>query len=132
MRLYALAAATVDVPVIAVTGDSTVCAEAEKLIPGVMTVHTLSGHGPSVRSIAPSSSVQLIEEAVCRAVASDRPLPLALPDHFKLNVEFRHGAEAYARSFYPGAKLISDTEVELESDDYLAILTFLRFASKYS
>ena len=67
-----------------------------------------------------------------RCVSGTMTAALTLPERFVLKVEFRHGADAYARSFYPGAKLISDTEVELESTDYLAILTFLRFASRYA
>lgn len=132
LRLYALAASMAGVPVLFVSGDSAVCDEAEALIPGVKTVRTMIGSGPSVRSIAPASSLQLIEKGVADAVLTRAAAPLSLPEHFTLKITFRHGADAYARAFYPGARLITDTEVEFASDDYLAVLTFLRFASRYA
>ena len=58
LRLYALAAATVNVPVLFVSGDAVVCDEAEALIPGVTTVRTLIGHGHSVRSISQTDAIR--------------------------------------------------------------------------
>ena len=132
LRLYALAAATVKVPILFVSGDATVCSEARKLIPGVSTLDILKGSGPSIRSIAPVEAVRRIEEEVQRAMRRDFPAPLTLPEHFTLRLEFRNAADAYARSFYPGVSLISARTLELKSEDYLAILTFLRFASRYT
>lgn len=53
-----------------------------------------------------------------------------MPAHFVLRLGFVKATEAYAKSFYPGARQVSDTEVMLESERYLDVLTFLWFAAR--
>lgn len=131
LRLYGLAAAMVGVPVVFVSGDRVTCDEARTLIDGVSTVSTLEGIGPSVMSISPLESTQLIEKGVQHALKSNLPAPITFPKHFILKIEFNRAVDAYARSFYPGVKQVGDRDLEIESEDYLQILTFLRFASRY-
>ncbi|MGS1120183.1 M55 family metallopeptidase [Rhodanobacter sp. UC4436_H3] len=130
-HLFAMAAATVDVPVLFVSGDQAQCEEAERLVDGIVTVATLRGIGPSVQSLMPSEAVRRVREAVEVAV-NQAPLPcVALPAEFAFTLEFSRPAEAYARSFYPGVKQVSARELLLETTRYLDVLTFLKFASSY-
>jgi D-amino peptidase len=131
LRLYALAAAQVRVPVVFVSGDRRVCDEAESLLPGVVTVSTLEGVGPSVVSLAPTTSVNRIRGGTESAL-SKIAKPIDVPDSHTLEIEFKNAADAYARSFYPGVEQTSDCTLALETDDYLEALTFLRFASRYT
>ena len=56
--------------------------------------------------------------------------PIALPASFHLKVTFNKAVDAYEKSFYPGARLASDTEVTIESGRYLDLLTFIMFSYK--
>lgn len=131
LRLYAIAAGLMAVPVVFASGDRTVSDEAETLIPGAVTVSTLEGIGPSVRSILPSAAICAIRSGVRKALDRRGAVALAVPGEVTLTVEFNHAADAYARAFYPGAMLTGDRVVELRTADYLQALTFLRFASRY-
>jgi D-amino peptidase len=130
--LYALAAATLDVPVAFLSGDKALCEEASRLIEGITTVATLEGLGPSVRSILPSDAIARIRDGMRRAVSSPLPRPLDVPTEFSFKLEFAKAFEAYPRSFYPGAKQVSEREVVLETNTYLDVLAFLTIAAKMS
>ena len=129
-RLYAHAAGSVGVPLVFVSGDEAVCADAGADIEGLVTVPVLSGAGASTCSLAPSDACRLIEAGVSEALQAPRPAPLKPPPRTHLSVRFRSAADAYAKSFYPGARAISATVLEYDSDDYLAALTFLWFAAQ--
>ncbi len=128
-RLFALAASTVGVPVAFLSGDRAQCEEAARLVEGVVTVPIFEGLGPSVVSIAPDEAVRRIRAAAASAAKGDTPL-LAIPKDFHFKLTFARAREAYSRSFYPGAKQVSDTELVLETSNYFDVLTFLKIASK--
>jgi D-amino peptidase len=128
--LYGYAAATVGVPVAFVSGDGALCAQAESLVDGIVTVVTLEGHGASTVSIAPGESVRRIEAGVARALTGRLPPPLAVPGDLHLRVVFNKPADAYAKSFYPGARQTADNELVFETRECLPLLTFLWFAAQ--
>ncbi len=124
----AYAAATYDVPVVLVSGDEGICAEAEELVPGITTVPVKRGVGASTISIHPELACERIREAAETAVAGDRSaLRLDLPDQFSLEIAFRRHADAYAGSFYPGAVLAGPTTVRYETDGFFEALRALAF-----
>jgi D-amino peptidase len=127
--VYGMAAATLGIPVAFLSGDRDLCREASALIEGLTTVEVLSGAGASAISICPETSVRLIREGLCKAMASPLPAPMSLPDEFYCKVTFARPKDAYAKSFLPGAKLASDCEVVFESRTYMDVLTFLWFAA---
>jgi D-amino peptidase len=128
--LYGYAAATVGVPVAFLSGDKVLCEEAQALVDGIVTVPTLEGFGASVDSMAPAEAVRRIEGGVARVLRGRLPPPLTVPGDIHLKVTFARAAEAYAKSFFPGVKLVSDTEVVLQTRAYLDVLTFIWFAAK--
>jgi D-amino peptidase len=130
--LFALAAASVGVPVGFLSGDKALCEEARRLVHGITTVATLEGIGASVQSMLPVEAVRQIREGMRRAVASPVPKPLQLPKEFVFKLEFAKPHEAYARSFYPGVRQVSEREVVLEAESYFEVLTFLKIASRMS
>jgi D-amino peptidase len=129
-HLFALAAGSVNVPVAFLSGDKRLCEEAAALIEGITTVATLEGFGPSVRSITPLEATSRIRDGMNQAVRARQARPLVVPSEFHFTLEFAKPSEAYARSFYPGVKLISDRELLLETRDYFDVLTFLKIASR--
>ena len=128
--LYAYAAASVGVPLVFLSGDKALCHDAQKLISGLTTVPVTEGRGASVVSMLPSQATRLIEEGMTAALTAKAPSVLELPKEFHLKLTFQRPFEAYAKSFYPQARQISDTEVVLETKQYLDVLTFIQLAAK--
>jgi D-amino peptidase len=129
-QIYAYAAASVGVPVAFLSGDRALCAQAEAMIDGITTVATLEGHGASVESLLPRDAARLIEERVQQALAGPLPRAPQLPTDLHFKLCFARASDAYAKSFFPGVRLVSDTEVLLETRNYFDVLTFLWFAAQ--
>jgi D-amino peptidase len=127
-RIYAMAAASVGVPVAFLSGDKALCEEAQALIDGIVTVATLEGFGPSVQSMLPAEALARIEKAMYAAVAGKPPRPLDMPREFCFKMTFIKAADAYVRSFMPGLRQISDTELLLETSNYFDVLAALMIA----
>lgn len=128
--LYGYAAASMGVPLVFVSGDAALCAQAQDQFDALVTVPTLVGGGASTTSILPGEATRRIEAGLQQALS--RPLPPAVPVpgdlHFKLG--FHRATDAYERSFFPGARAVSDKELLFETNDYFALLTFLWFVSE--
>lgn len=127
LRIHALAAGAMGVPVALVTGDRALCDEAQLLLPGVETVATSEGAGASNRSLHPATAVEAITGAAERAVSSPRSQPLVPRGPHTLEVTYRSPTLAYSRGFYPGAERTSGNMVRFEADDYAEILRSLIF-----
>ena len=52
---------------------------------------------------------------------------LTLPKRFRLEIRYVKAEQAYARSFYPGARLESDQTLVLDAEDYSEVLRALQF-----
>lgn len=128
-RIHALAAATVGVPVVFVSGDRTLCEEVASTCPATRTFATKWGEGPSQHSLHPQEAIDGIREGMREALARvDREgALLPLPGRFELEVLYKEHTVAYARSFFPGAKATGPHGVRVESDDYFEILRALMF-----
>ena len=128
MHLYALAAALFEVPVVLVSGDEAVCEAAKALIPQVETVPVLRGVGSATVSVHPFDAARQIREAADRALmAGPARCRIPAPGHTRLEVRYKEPARAYGAGFYPGARLVDDTTVAFEADDYFEILRALAF-----
>lgn len=128
LRLNALTAATHGVPLLFVSGDEALCAEALALDPEVVVVPTGRGVGHSTVGEHPSVVTERIREGVERAVRrapTRRPLPA--PSRVRLEVRFRVHHEAYRASHYPGAVLVADDRVALPCETWLDALRALLF-----
>jgi D-amino peptidase len=128
-RVHALAAALVGVPVAFVSGDRTLCDEVEAASPGTTTFATKWGEGPSQQSLHPDVAVDGIRAAVEQALGGDLAAArLEVPSQFQLELRYKDHTRAYAKSFYPGAKLADPHTVSLEATDYFEVLRMLMFA----
>jgi D-amino peptidase len=126
--IYAYAAASVNVPVAFLSGDKSLCDEARNLIDGIATVATLEGYGASSISIMPKDAVRRIEAEVSRVLRGKLPPVLPMPRDFHFKLRFAKPHDAYAKSFFPGARMVTDTELVMETKTYFDVLTFLWFA----
>jgi D-amino peptidase len=127
-QIFSYAAALVKVPGVFLSGDSGICADAQRINPGIVTVPVSRGIGPSTLSIAPSLAVKEIRAGVVRALQGDRAAcRITLPKHFTLEIKFTTPIDAYRASWYPGAKLAAARTVAFESNDYFEILRAIKF-----
>jgi len=128
--IYSYAAATLNVPVIFVSGDEGICEEAKVLNKNIKTVVVNKGVGNSVISIHPQLAVEKIKEGVELALKGNiDQCKIILPEYFKVELSFKKHSKAFKTSFYPGMKQISPTNVLFESDDYFEILRMLLFTT---
>jgi D-amino peptidase len=126
--IYSYAAATLDVPVIFVSGDEGICKEAKVLNKNIKTVAVNKGVGNSVISIHPKIAVKKIKAGVKSALKGDiNQCKILLPEYFKVELSFKKHWKAFKTSFYPGMKQISSTNVVFETDDYFEVLRMLLF-----
>jgi D-amino peptidase len=127
-HIYSYAAALVKVPAVFLSGDAGICADARKLVPGIVTVPVSRGIGPSTLSIAPSLALKEIREGASRALRGDHAAcRIDLPKHFTLEIKFTTPVDAYRASWYPGATLTEPRVVRFLSTDYFEVLRAIKF-----
>ena len=124
--------AELGVPVVFLSGDAGICAEAKALIPGITTVATQAGRGQSTVSLQPDLACRRIEAGVQAALKNGRENGFAecfvtLPSHFDLEVRYREHSTAYSMSFYPGARQLDSKTVAFSSDSYEEIRRAVHF-----
>ena len=127
--INAYTAALARVPVIFLSGDQGMCAEAQALLPGMETVAVKEGRGGSTVSIQPQLAAERIRAGVARSLKNEpsRFIP-TLPENFQLELRYRRHVNAYHVSFFPGATLVDPHTVLFESNCYFEVLRFLSFA----
>lgn len=126
-RLHALAAASIGVPVVLVTGDRALCDEVAATAPGCSTVAVSEGTGASTTSMHPGDAVERIRAAATAALRAPRPDPLPVDGPHRLEVVYRDPSAAYVRAFYPGATLLDASTVAFEAASYFDVLRALIF-----
>ena len=126
--LNTMTAAYVNVPVVFVAGDELLCQEVHSYQAEIKTVATQRGLGKATISSHPEVSKEAIQAGVAEALQGDlRRYFRPLPKGFKLELDFKEPAVAYRNSFYPGAGLVGDRQVALESENFFDILRALQF-----
>lgn len=127
-RLHVRLAAEIGVPVVFLSGDAAICAEARATNPAIVAVETKTGAGASVDTITPAAARTAIREGVARALGGDLAAH-ALPreDSYRLELSFDHHEKAYARSFYPGARLSDPVTITLEAGSIFDVARALGF-----
>jgi D-amino peptidase len=126
--IHSWAAALHRVPVVFLSGDKGICADAKAFNPGITTVAVSEAFGPSTVSLAPKRAQHLIRQGVALALQGDREsCRLHLPESFVLEIKYSNPVQAYKSSWYPGARHVGSQTVRLETRDYFEVLRALRF-----
>jgi D-amino peptidase len=116
------------VPVVFVSGDQGICEEVSRLNPSITTASVKVGKGRSTVDVHPEVATDMIRKGMALALQGDRSkCRVALPDHFRVELEMREHPKAFRGSLYPGAQLIDDLTIAYENSSYLEILRFLYF-----
>ena len=126
--LHTYAAGVVKVPLVFLTGDEGICADASELIPNVVTVPVMMGVGNSTVSIHPSLAVEKIQEGVGIALHRDLSMcQIKLPPEFKVEMSYRTHRDAYKASFYPGVEKVDSHCIKFTTSDYFEVIRMLSF-----
>jgi D-amino peptidase len=111
------------VPVALVTGDHTVCADAERRIPGVLTAPVKEAFDRYVGlSLAPEQSHALIRERAehaVRAVREGRIAPYRVPSPVTFELDFKRTAPAHMATLFPGVERRGPRTIAITDTDYV-------------
>jgi D-amino peptidase len=126
--INAYTAALENVPVVFVSGDAGLCADAVALVPAITGVAVKQGMGNATINIHPQLAVEKIRAGVQQALQGDLSrCRLALPEHFKVEISYKSHAKAYGASFFPGALLKDENTILFESSSYFDVLRLFSF-----
>jgi len=126
--IHSYIATTMNIPVVFLSGDYSLCKEVKDLNNNIETVSVNKGRGSSVLSIHPKLAVKLIEEGVKKALEKDRSkCKIKLPEKFKVEMCYKKHTKAYWNSFYPGMKQVSDTDLLFETSSFLDVMKMFLF-----
>lgn len=120
-------------PLLLLTGDQTVCAEAQGLIGGLETVTVKRASGrQAAECLPPPVAQELIQQAAARAVrrylAGDHPLPYRPAQPLAVRVEFHYSDMADRAALLPGARRLDGRTLEFEAADMPAAYWAFRAA----
>lgn len=119
-------------PVLLVSGDQAVAAEAQEWIPGIETAIVKQACGRfAAQCLPPAESQQLIRNAARRTIerfqAKNSPAPLIFAP-VTLRVEFHYTQMADMASLMPGATRLDGRTIEFQANDAPAALCSFRTA----
>ncbi|MEA4884478.1 MAG: M55 family metallopeptidase [Clostridia bacterium] len=116
------------VPVVLVTGDDKLAAEARAAIPGITTAEVKQGLGRYAAStLSPARACALIEDSAAHAVRTRaRVRPLVLTSPVSLQVELPQTAMADAAQDIPGVNRVGGRTLEFAASGYLEVFRALR------
>lgn len=108
------------VPVVLVTGDSAVTAEAKALIPGVHTVAVKEATGASAaKNLHPKKARDLIRAEAGKALKDVKTItPLRAKTPIDMVVDFKSTDAADRAAMIPSVRRLGGTRFEFEANDY--------------
>lgn len=121
------------IPVLLVTGDQAVAAEAAEWIHGVEAAVVKTACGRSaVRCLTPSQTAPLIRNAakgaISRLLAGKGPAPLALGGPVRIRIEFMNSQMGDMAALLPGSERLDGRLIEFEAPDMPAAYQRFRAA----
>ncbi len=109
------------VPLIMVSGDQAVAAEAKQLSPDIETavVKTAIGRRAAI-CLHPEKARQLIKDTAAKAMKKHRRIkPITYATPVTYTIRFTDAARADAAAFIPGARRLDGKTIELTAPDYI-------------
>ncbi|MGB9880690.1 MAG: M55 family metallopeptidase [Anaerolineae bacterium] len=117
LGLNAALAGYFGVPVILVTGDEALVAEARSILGDIETVAVKHAYGMrAARCLAPSRVHSLIREAAIRALQKGGT-PFVVPPPITLTVSFQQSIHAEMAELVPGSRRVDGRTIEFVHDD---------------
>lgn len=121
------------VPVLMVSGDQAVCAEAAEWVHGIETAVVKTAAGRMSAQCLPLEAARRVlretaERAVRRLVAGDAPPVLALPAPVEIEIEFHYPQMADNAALLPGSKRLDGRRLAYRAADMLEAYRAFRAA----
>ena len=122
--LSSYTAASHKVPVLFLSGDSTICGLAGEMVPDITTAVTKTGLGASTYCKAPGQVEESIRQGVKKALAGNLSrCRVELPETFTYEVTYKDWKKAYQMSFYPGMRAVDTFTNRLETARWMDVVT---------
>ena len=122
--LNSYTAASHKVPVLFLSGDSTICGLAREMVPDITTAVTKTGLGASTYCKAPGQVEESIRQGVKKALAGNLSrCSVELPETFTYEVTYKDWKKAYQMSFYPGMRAVDTFTNRLETARWMDVVT---------
>ena len=129
--LNRMAAATVGVPSVFISGDKTLCESATALDSNIHTYATMEGIGGSTVAPHPDVSRDGIRSGVEAALKDrDAHTVAAIPSTFHMEILCTKHENAFSGAFYPGMESTGPHSIEFHTDDFFEISRALKFVIK--
>lgn len=127
LGLSVLMAGCFGVPVVLVSGDDKLCAEAKDFIGNVETVQVKEGIDRYVaKCLTPSKTSKLIKEAAIKALKNiNNYKPITMKGPFKMEIDFMNTSMAASAALLPGAIREGSRTVSYKTDDYINAYKFI-------
>ncbi len=126
IALLALWAGAKEVPLIFVSGDEAACAEAEALIPGVVTAAVKKGISSNVEITLSATAARCkIREQIAKAVETHRKMPLPphkRPGPYHFDIRWKNTQLADLSEHRQGCARVDSQTVRFSSPDLLDVL----------
>jgi len=125
--MNAMVAGAFGVPVIFLSGDSTVTSEAKRLLGNIQTVAVKEAATRyAAKCLHPEKARELIRAGVQEALKSPRPKPLVASKPVTVSVKFSNSGQADGASVLPHSKREDDLTVSYTDDEYIMCLRAAR------
>ncbi len=125
--MNAMVAGAFGVPVVFVSGDSTVTSEAKRLLGNIKTVAVKEAATRyAAKCLHPEKARELIKAGVQEALKSPWPKPLTCSKPVTVSVKFSNSGQADGASVLPHSKREDDLTVSYTNDEYVMCLRAAR------
>jgi D-amino peptidase len=127
-RLCALAAASLGVPTVFVSGDKALMEEIKETNSHIGRLAVKEGRGQSTISMTPVAAQNAIRAGVEKSLRGKlKDCLLPVPEKFTLDLTYVSPVLAYEKSFYPGCKYLGNRTNRVETTTIFDVMRALRF-----
>jgi D-amino peptidase len=127
-RLCALAAASLGVPTVFVSGDKALMEEIKETNSHIGRLAVKEGRGQSTISMTPVAAQNAIRAGVEKSLRGKlKECLLSVPEKFTLDLTYVSPVLAYEKSFYPGCKYLGNRTNRVETTTIFDVMRALRF-----
>ena len=127
-RLSALAAASLGVPTVFVSGDKALMEEIKETNSHIGRLAVKEGRGQSTISMTPLAAQNAIRAGVEISLRGKlKDCLLLVPEKFTLDLTYVSPVLAYEKSFYPGCKYLGNRTNRVETSTIFDVMRALRF-----
>ncbi|MBT9776800.1 aminopeptidase [Clostridium sp. MCC353] len=125
--IHAYIAASMDVPVVFLSGDLALTEHVRRYDPNIRTAAVKQGIGAAAISVAPAKAQEMIREEARLALLQRDNCHIRLPETLTMEINYKDHTSASKASWYPGVKKIDDYTVSYTSSSIKDVMTARMF-----